>query len=215
MGFEKDLRPEKALIFRITHRRNLPWLLDHGLHCPSSNAKDGKFITIGNQDLIAGRTTRQIATGPGGVLSDYIPFYFTPYSPMLLNIVTGRNVQQRQKTDIVILVSSLAKVEEAAIPYLFTDRHAYLINTNFSSNRDDLATMIRWDLLQTRDFKRDAEDPEKSERYQAEALIHKHLPVDALLGVVAYNDTVIDEIQALVDERQLDLGVYSRPSWFF
>lgn len=75
--------------------------------------------------------------------------------------------------------------------------------------------MIRWDLLQTRDFKRDAEDPEKSERYQAEALIHKHLPVDALLGVVAYNDTVIDEIQALVDERQLDLGVYSRPSWFF
>ncbi len=149
------------------------------------------------------------------VLSDYIPFYFTPYSPMLLNIVTGRNVQQRQKSDIVILVSSLAKVEEAAIPYLFTDRHAYLINANFSNNKDHLATMIRWDLLQARDFKRDAEDPEKSERYQAEALIHKHLPVDALLGVVAYNDTVINEIQALVDERQLDLGVYSRPSWFF
>lgn len=34
-------------------------------------------------------------------------------------------------------------------------------------------------------------------------------------GVVAYNDTVINEIQALVDERQLELGVYSRPSWFF
>lgn len=132
-----------------------------------------------------------------------------------INIVTGRNVQKRSKSDIVILVSSIPKVDEAGIPFLFTDRHARLINAAFSNRKEDLATMVRWDLLQARDFKKDPEDPEKSELYQAEALVHRHLPVDALLGIVAYNDLTKDEVQALVDDRQLDLSVYSRPTWFF
>jgi hypothetical protein len=32
----KALTPEKALIFRIVHRDNLPWILGDGLHCQSS-----------------------------------------------------------------------------------------------------------------------------------------------------------------------------------
>jgi hypothetical protein len=31
-GYE-SLNPAKALIWRIVHRDNLPWILDHGLHC--------------------------------------------------------------------------------------------------------------------------------------------------------------------------------------
>lgn len=27
-----DLNPEKALIFRIIHRDNLPWVMDNGLY---------------------------------------------------------------------------------------------------------------------------------------------------------------------------------------
>ena len=215
MGFEKDLTPEKALIFRITHRRNLPWVFDNGIHCRSSAQQDQGFVSIGNQELIEGRKERAVPMEPSGVLSDYIPFYFTPYSPMLLNIVTGRNVPQRPKADIVILVSSLHKVSEADIRFLFTDRHAYLFNASFSNDLNQLANMVPWELLQARDFRKDPEDPAKSERYQAEALIHRHLPVDALLGVVTYNDLVKAEVQALAAERQLNLGIHSKPSWFF
>jgi len=215
MGFEKDLTPEKALIFRITHRRNLPWVFDNGIHCRSSAQQDQGFVSIGNQELIEGRKERAVPMEPSGVLSDYIPFYFTPYSPMLLNIVTGRNVPQRPKADIVILVSSLHKVSEAGIRFLFTDRHAYLFNASFSNDLNQLANMVPWELLQARDFRKDPEDPAKSERYQAEALIHRHLPVDALLGVVTYNDLVKAEVQALAAERQLNLGIHSKPSWFF
>ncbi|MCK7545182.1 DUF4433 domain-containing protein [Marinobacter bryozoorum] len=215
MGFEKDLTPEKALIFRITHRRNLPWVFDNGIHCRSSVQQDQGFVSIGNQELIEGRKERTVPMEPSGVLSDYIPFYFTPYSPMLLNIVTGRNVPQRLKADIVILVSSLHKVNEAGIRFLFTDRHAYLFNASFSNDLNQLANMVPWELLQARDFRKDPEDPAKSERYQAEALIHRHLPVDALLGVVTYNDRIKAEVQALAAERQLNLGIHSKPSWFF
>ena len=215
MGFEKDLTPEKALIFRITHRRNLPWVFDNGIHCRSSVQQDQGFVSIGNQELIEGRKERTVPMEPSGVLSDYIPFYFTPYSPMLLNIVTGRNVPQRPKADSVILVSSLRKVSEAGIRFLFTDRHAYLFKASFSNDLNQLANMVPWELLQARDFRKDPEDPAKSERYQAEALIHRHLPVDALLGVVTYNDLVKAEVQALAAERQLNLGIHSKPSWFF
>lgn len=215
MGFEEGLTPEKALIFRITHRNNLPWILDNGLHCRTSHQQDAGFVNIGNEDLIQGRKERHVQSGPGGTLADYIPFYFTPYSPMLLNIVTGRNVQQRPKQDILILVSSLHKVREAGIEFLFTDRHAYLVNAAFSDELDKLKEMVPWELLQARDFRKDPEDPAKSERYQAEALIHNHLPVETLSGIVTYNDKIKDEVQALVKERELALNVYSKPSWFF
>ena len=32
----RSLTSEKGLIFRITHIANVPWILDHGLHCPDS-----------------------------------------------------------------------------------------------------------------------------------------------------------------------------------
>ncbi len=32
-----SLNPEKALIWRIVHRDNLPWILDNGLHCGNLN----------------------------------------------------------------------------------------------------------------------------------------------------------------------------------
>src|SRR5262245_37067596 len=83
------LTPVRALVFRITHVRNVPWILDHGLHCQSSPERDPDFVPIGNPDLIRKRAVREIPEPPGGLLSDYIPFYFTPRSPMLYNITTG------------------------------------------------------------------------------------------------------------------------------
>jgi hypothetical protein len=44
----KDLNPDKALIFRITHLDNVPWILDNGLHCRSSEVLDPDFVNIGN-----------------------------------------------------------------------------------------------------------------------------------------------------------------------
>jgi ssDNA thymidine ADP-ribosyltransferase, DarT len=85
----KDLNPKKALIFRIVHRDNVPWILDHGLHCRNSATFDADYVEIGNSDLIAKRNRHPVPCAPGGRLRDYVPFYFTPFSPMLYNIKTG------------------------------------------------------------------------------------------------------------------------------
>jgi ssDNA thymidine ADP-ribosyltransferase, DarT len=209
------LNPEKALIFRITHIANLPWILDHGLHCASSATLDPAFQTIGSEDLIRKRPSRPVPMAPGGTLADYIPFYFTPCSPMLFNILTGYNeVVQRSMSEIVVLVSSLHKLGEQGVSYLFTDRHAYLQMARFF---DDVSRLdvIDWALLEARDFKYSPDDPGKMERYQAEALAHRHVPVTCLLGVGCYEHGQKDAIEQLVRERNVELDVVARPGWFF
>ena len=34
--YSASLNPQKALIWRIVHRDNIPWILDNGLHCGNS-----------------------------------------------------------------------------------------------------------------------------------------------------------------------------------
>jgi hypothetical protein len=183
-----DLTPEKGLIFRITHVSNVPWLLDNDLHCRNSDVRDPNYREIGNPDLIAKRVLRLVPIPPGGSLSDYVPFYFTPYSPMLLNIKTGYNgIRMVPMSEIVVLVSSLPRLVRQGVTFVFTDRHAYLQAAMFSS---DLAGLERldWQHLQARDFRRGGDDFDRIERYQAEALIHRHL-TGANLGSTVYSCT--------------------------
>lgn len=76
---------------------------------------------------------------PGGFLNDYVPFYFTPFSVMMRNIHTGwGGVAQRPNEDILILVSSLHRVDALGLPYLFTDSHAYYQWANYYKQLADL-----------------------------------------------------------------------------
>ena len=114
--FSQTLTPERALIFRITHRANLPWILENGLHCQSAAASDSNFVSIGNPELIDRRRGRPVTIPPGGTLNDYVPFYFTPYSPMLYNIRTGyAGIPQRKNEEIAVLVSSLPVLKRTVL----------------------------------------------------------------------------------------------------
>jgi hypothetical protein len=81
----------------------------------------------------------------------------------------------------------------------------------------DLARLDRidWPLLQSRDFKHDPDDPGKKERYQAEALIWKHVPLNALLAVCCCADAVGQQIKAELDQRSLALKTVVQPRWYF
>ncbi len=179
-----DLSADKGLLFRITHVNNLPWLLANGLPCASAALGAPGFIQIGNPDLIAKRPLRPVPLPPHGTLANYVPFYLTPKSPMLLNIKTGSNgIPQRPIAEIAILVATVAAMQASGVRLLFTDRHAFMATARWSADPADLATMIDWDILRRHDFARSSDYAEKTERYQAEALAHMHVPVSALIGI--------------------------------
>jgi hypothetical protein len=211
-----DLTPERGLLFRITHAANLPWLLANGLHCANGANADPNFVAIGNPDLIRKRAHRRVPIPPGGTLADYVPFYFTPKSPMLYNIKTGYNgITPRKNEEIVILISSCQAMGNSGVSMLFTDRHAYTATAAWSGNHGDLAAMIDWDILCRHDFARDDGYPDKKDRYQAEALAHRHVPPTALLGIGCVSQAVKPAIESQVSAAGLALQAFVRPGWYF
>lgn len=176
---------------------------------------DPNYVDIGNPDLISKRNARAVPTAPGGTLSDYVPFYFTPRSPMLLNIKTGYNgIPQRSSDEIVILVSRLHRLRDSGYNFIFTNRHAYVPTTQFY---DDLTRLdqIDWTILQNSDFSRDLDDPGKVERYQAEALVHQTLPMTALAGIACSDAAGVARVTAQVIAQGLAVPVAIRPNWYF
>lgn len=210
-----NLNAEKALIWRIIHRDNLPWILRNGLHCKNAVTLDPNYVVIGNADLIDRRNHRAVPVVPGEMLSDYVPFYFTPFSPMLYNIYTGRGgVPRRANEDICILVSSVHKVQALNLSIVFTDRHAYSPLARYFNDVAHLGE-IDWPLLQARNFKRNPDDPEQIERYQAEALVHRHMPISGLIGIICYTQVVKTGLDAQIQAQGLQLDVKVMPKWYF
>jgi hypothetical protein len=210
-----NLTAASALIFRITHIANVSWVLDHDLCCSTGPCLDPRFRSIGNLDLIEKRRGRGVPIPPGGKLSDYIPFYFTPWSPMLFKILTGHGgIQRQSKEDLVFIVASLRKLDERGCAFVLSDRHANLQAAKFANDLSGL-DLIDWDLLNRRDFRNDPNDPTKLERYQAEALVHKELSVRDLLGFACYSAAQERELSAELSRRDLPLTIGVREGWYF
>lgn len=210
-----SLNSEKAFIWRIIHRDNLAWVFEHGLHCANSAVQAPAYVAIGNAELINRRRTRNVPVAPGGTLADYVPFYFTPFSPMMYNIYTGRGeVAKRTNDEICILVSSLPHITQMGIRSVFTDRHAYPPLARYFNDIGQL-NQIDWPLIQARNFMRNPDDPVQIERYQAEALVHQHLPVNGLSGIVCYTEAVRMKLDVQAKARGLTLDIKAIPGWYF
>ncbi len=213
--YSSTLNPGKALIWRIVHRDNIPWILDNGLHCGNSASQNADWVNIGNPELIGKRAGHIVPVGKGGSLQDYVPFYFTPFSPMMMNIRSGRGgLKARDNEELVILVSSLHTVAERGLDFVFTDSHAYYNWANYYTDLDDLSR-IDWQILQTRDFRRDPDDPAKFERYQAEALVYHSLPLELIRGMVCYTDIIKQQLEGWLAQRDLVIPVHTREGWYF
>jgi len=133
---------------------------------------------------------------------------------MAYRIKTGWNVTQRNNSEIVVVVTSLRTLAKHGVPFLFTDRHASVIGSRFTHNLEHL-DRIDWGILQQKDFKRDNEDLGKSDRYQAEALAYGRVPVDALLGMGAYDNDTKAKVDRLAKARHVSLQIVARPGWYF
>ena len=74
---------------------------------------------------------------------------------------------------------------------------------------------IDWTILQNRDFKRDNNDLGKTDRYQAEALVWKHLPVEGILGICCCTEAVRDGLKARADNLGSSMSILTKPNWYF
>lgn len=174
--------------FRLTHIDNIQYIMSKGLVRAFSPLRDENYVSIGDVQVIQVRKDR---TYQGYQLSDFMPFYFGPRSPMLYVIQHGYNgVRKVKPEDIVYCVVRIEDIIKNDIDCIFTDGHALssltnyyykgsLVNLNNIVNYDDVYSTY-WNI---------EDDPDLKRRKEAELLINEDLPAQYIRGLVVYNET--------------------------
>lgn len=191
-------------IYRITDYRNLPFILDNGLHCANSPIQDENFYQIGFPTLIDKRRNHPVPIEPFGVLGDYVPFYFAPKSPMLFAIEKGNDPEVVGKVEnIVYLVSTVESARQFDRKFVFTDRNAKLEYAIFDNKIDNLKE-LPWDVIRSDQWGRQY-GVDRREMKQAEFLVKDSLPVGALIGIGCKTEAVQSIVNEYLAQRNIDI----------
>lgn len=148
-------------------------------------------------------------------VSDYVPFYFAPHSMMLFQIHTNqvKGCTASQK-DIVFLVSSLQILKQQRVPFLFTDGHALMENTRYCEASTDLSA-LDWGTIKSKDFRKRMDDFDRSRRYQAECLVHRKVPLGAILGIACFDSNCLKVLEEIIKCSSESIQVKVKRSWYF
>lgn len=198
----------------MTHYKNIGFILRNGLHCCNCDVRDPDYINIGHNSLIKYRGQSPINVQPGGVLNDYIPFYFWRKMPMLNLIYRGAVPDYKGSQDeIIYLVSSVETIIGMGLPFIFTDRHAYLAHKVLFTQYEELK-QLSWDIIKDDTWFNEYSELKK-ELKQAEFLVHHHLPVAGILGVIAKNTEIATFVRNEITKANLDVKVVERPDYYY
>ena len=209
--------PSRGLLFHFTHLDNLESIARRGLLADNRMPEDGFKTEVGEPSIKERRRERAVPCGPRGVVADYVPFYFAARSPMLFSIHAG-NVPTYEggQDDIVYLVSRIERIVELGLPFVFTNRNAVLGSAAFS---DDIARLddefVDWELMRQKMWDNTAEEPDRKQRRMAEFLVHRQVPWEALLGVVAFDEARSEQASRILDSARITTNVGAISRWYF
>ena len=202
----------KIYLYRMTHIENIPHILKYGItHSTSANANHN-FVSIGDENLIS--TRNKFLLNNGKRLGEYIPFYFGARTPMLYVMQKGFNlVPPTPAENIVYCVSSVQKIIDLKLDFVFTDGHAV---DRFSS-QFTASDIYRLDNIIDREaikakYWHDEKDLDRKRRKEAEFLVLGDISKEAILGFICYNENVKNII---INFGASATNVHVRPNYYF
>ena len=203
-------------LYGVTHGRMLPSLAEHGILCRRAVRAQGvDFQTISNEEIEELRSQTIVPCGPRGSLHEYVPFYFGPRSPMMYRI-SCRNLPSydQGQRPLVYLVTSIIKVVEAGLRFVFSDGHPIMALTEFF---DDTARLDAVDLplMKQRYWNETAADPDRPRRRQAEFLVHQRVPWEVVTEIGVLDERVASRVEAVLRASRHRPAVVVRRSWYY
>ena len=185
---------EKTYLFRMTHIENIPHILQHGItHSASANANPN-FVPIGDGSLIA--TRNDFLLNNGRRLGDYIPFYFGVRTPMLYVVQNGFNmVAPTLAENIVYCITSVQKIIEQQLDFVFTDGHAVDgFTTQYTvADIQNIDNLLDWNAIRAK-YWRDDNDLDLKRRKEAEFLVSGDIASEVVLGYLTYNENAKNRV---------------------
>ena len=184
----------RIFLYRMTHIGNIPHILANGITHIASRSANTDYVPIGDGSLISRRN--EITLINGRSLGDYIPFYFDGRMPMLLVVQNGTNgVRVTPPQDIVYCISSVAKIIESGLDFLFTDGHAVasLSSIYDPGQINDIDQLVDFNAVHVKYWRTD-NDLDLKRRKEAEFLVGNDIPVQAIVGYVVFNEAAKQQL---------------------
>jgi ssDNA thymidine ADP-ribosyltransferase, DarT len=210
-------RPQPTPVFHITRFEHLESMVAHGLLSDNQAQERGLVqVEIGNVGIKAQRVRRLVPIAPGGVVADYVPFYFAPRSPMLYAIDKG-NVPTYQQgcEEIIYLVSSTQTLAAHGLTVLGTDRNAVMAVAEYTDDDTHLTEIVDWNLMKTRMWNNTSTAPDRRERRQAELLVLGQVPWSAFLEVGTKSQGMKRRVEEVLARLAQTTEVAVRRDWYF
>lgn len=179
-------------VYHFTYFTNLDHIIKHGLL--STNLKKKQNLThenIANNDIQHRRSEMKVPCGPGGVVHDYVPFYFTKRSPMLLNVIKTKNVDQE---GIIYLAVPIDFVKKSSV--VFTNSSANTLTPPMFYSDPSYLKELNWDIINKQVWvpKPDSLKQQK----MAELLIHDKVSITDISYIVVWGEDMKKHVNMLL-----------------
>lgn len=225
-------------IFRMTHKNNIDIFIDEGyLYAP--NYKEQKQYGISYPNINSTRNSMQVFNGK--YLHDYVPFYFSPLTPMSY-VISQDKVELRDldnnlkgmvdKLDVIYFVISLDDL--ASLNYETIVSNSACNNFTFDTFKTHDETGIDWSLFNESPIKGEISEidyygsckyflsKDHEERYQnrsairgAEFLILDKIKFSDINIIVVNNEKTKIEIENKLNEKGIDKVVLVKPDCYY
>ena len=191
--------PRVPWVYHLTSIANLTQIIQDGeLRCAK---RFEELRTVGNPKLTEGRGNVRLPFGKERRLEEYVSFYFSPFTPMM---VWASRPDRTGVDDLVVLGAPLKQLAKRP-PIAFTNGHSmserFAAETRAYDNLRDLGAV---DLDYIKAGSWNDPDPEKKKRnswrYQAEILALWRVPFETIRAVGCLSEAAVDRVKVLVGD---------------
>ena len=207
-----------TFIYHITHIDNLLLILNSGGLIAKNRLKQQQInhLDIAYEGIQDRRARTPVPCVSGGVLHDYVPFYFAPRSPMLYAIRNGRvaGYSQGQKP-VIHLVAEAEAIEAENIAFAFTDGHAVMAYSEFYKDLQALESVIDWDIMKDNYWADTPEDGDRKRRRQAEFLVYQFCPWRLITKIGVIDRIIKFQVEQILKNINYKPTIEVYPNWYY
>lgn len=195
------------------------------------------------QAIVDRRGSDEFPMPCGGVVNDYVPFYFSPITSFTYTIHKGNvplispdgiNLGTAQDEDRIFFVCAVEDLKDSGLDFCFSD---YALNSQvpqptIEQDLNKLEGHVHWSVFD--DTPTVASIPEigyegvckyfasvpgkwqlRSQARMAEFLVRDALPLDYISCIIAKSDAMRINLQAVMDASGWDIPILSKPGCYF
>ena len=231
--------------FRQVQYEDFPTFLKDGEIRAKNHKEPQACYRASYQDIVNRRGSQQFEMPNGGVVNDFVPFYFSPitsfsYTIYMRNVPLvspdGCDLGKACEDDRIYFICRPERFRGTTLYYCFSD---YALNSNapqptLETNLDLLETHVHWDAFDEAPYT--AQIPEieyggvckyfmnavspvsrmkRSPKRMAEFLVHGAVPLNYIECIIAKTDDIRDKLRIMMDASDWNIPVYSKRGCYF